>query len=315
MNQTSPANQVLLAGFTHWWHQNKKGGWFCAWRRRPVWVAQLMQKLGWHREVSAPLFWGEQMQVITGETVSQQILTFGYSEIAITALMLWLVESGQTVVDIGTHFGYEALLACKLVGSQGHVICFEPSPIALKLAKKNLDRFPQVELCQEAVADQPGVLRLQNRAIWESAFNSLSKEQTEAGSTEVPVTTLDLALANRTRPVDFLKCDVEGFEMAALKGAHNFLSEDAPVLVLEADMPSREGKVSARACELAAHLESYGYQAFNFDFDGCFRIGALDSFPVHHANVALIPRTCPDLLAQIKGVQTKNEPSMSLLHS
>jgi hypothetical protein len=86
-------------------------------------------------------------------------------------------------------------------------------------------------------------------------------------------------------------------------------------LVLEADMPSTEGRVSGRACELAAHLESYGYQAFNFDFDGCFRFGALDSFPVHHANVVFVPRTRPDLLAQLNGVQAKNEPSMSLLHS
>ncbi len=315
MNQTSPANPELLAEFTRWWHQNQKGGWACVWRRRPIWLAQLMQKLGWHREVSAPLFWGERMQVITGETVSQQILAFGYSEITITALMLCLVDSGQTVVDIGTHFGYEALLACKLVGAKGHVICFEPSPAAFNLAKKNLARFSQVELRQEAVADQPGTLKFQNRPIWESAFNSISKEQTEIHSTEVPVTTLDLALANRTRPVDFLKCDVEGFEMAVLKGARSLLSEDAPVLVLEADMPSREGKVSARAYELAAHLESYGYQAFNFDFDGCFRFGALDSSPVHHANIAFVPRTRLDLLDQLNGVQAKNEPSISLLHS
>lgn len=301
MNLTSPANPNLLAEFTHWWQQNKKGGWSCAWRRRPVWAAQLVQKLGWHQEVSAPLFWGERMQIITGETVSQQILTFGYSEVAITALMLWLVDSGQTIVDIGTHFGYEARLACKLVGSQGRVICFEPNPAAFNFAKKNLSRFSQVELRQEAVADQPGTLKFQNRPIWESAFNSIAKEQAEIHSTAVSVTTLDLALTNRIRPVDFLKCDVEGFEMAVLKGADNLLSEDAPVLILEADMPSTEGRVSPRACELAAYLESYGYQAFIFDFDGFFRCGALDSFPVHHANVAFVPRTRPDLLAQMKG--------------
>lgn len=268
-----------------------------------MWVAQVMQKVGWHREVVAPLFWGERMQVITGEIVSQGILTFGYGEPTITALMLRLLDSGQTMIDVGTHFGYEALLVgCQLVGSQGHVICFEPSPAAFAIAQKNLARFPQVELRQEGVADQLGTLRLQNRPIWESAFNSFSMKQTEIDSINVPVTTLDLTLANRTQPVDFLKCDAEGFEMAVLKGAHNILGKDVPVLVLEADMPTKEGKNSSRAHELAAYLDAYGYQAFNFDFDGCFRFEPLGSFPVHHANIAFVPISRPDLLTRLKAV-------------
>lgn len=266
---------------------------------RPVWVAQVMQKVGWHQEVTAPLFWGERMQVITGETVSQGIIAFGYSEPTITALMLRLLNLGQTVVDVGTHFGYEALLGCQLVGSQGHVICFEPSPATFAIAQKNLARFPQVELHQEGVADQPGTLCLQNRPIWESAFNSFSTEQTEIDSIDLPVITLDSALANRTRPVDFLKCDVEGFEMAVMKGAHNVLCQDAPILVLEADMPTKEGKSSPRAHELAAYLNAYSYQAFSFDFDGDFQFGPLDSFPVHHANVAFLPTARLKLLERL----------------
>lgn len=301
MNQTTTnlPHLELQAEFTHWWQQNHEGGWACTWRRKHVWAAQALQKLGWHQEVTAPLFWGERMQVITGETVSQGIITFGYAEPTITALMLRLVHSGQMMVDVGTHFGYEALLGCRLVGSQGHVICFEPSPRAFALAQKNLARFSQVKLHQEAVADQPGTLRLQNRPIWESAFNSLSTKQSAIDSVDVPVTTLDLALTNRPQPVDFLKCDVEGFEMAVLKGGHQVLSEDAPILVLEADMPSSEGKSSARVYELVTYLETYGYQAFNFDFDGCLRFGPLDSFPVYHANVAFLPIARLSLLDQL----------------
>jgi len=304
MTQITPANPELLTELSYWWQQNNQGGWSCAWRRRSVWWAQLMQKLGWQRQVSAPLFWGEKMQVITNEIVSRSILTFGYSEIAITALMLWIVDSGQTVVDVGTHFGYEALLACRLVGSQGHVICFEPNPTAFAFAKKNLTRYTQVDLRQQAVANQPGQLRLQNRVVCESAFNSLCTEKTELDSTEVSVTTLDIALANRIRVVDFLKCDVEGFEMAVLEGAHNLLSEDAPILVLEADMPSGEGKISTRAYKLAAYLASYDYQAFNFDFDGCggLRFGTLGSFPIYHANILFFPRKRHALLNSINGM-------------
>ncbi|HEY9851385.1 MAG TPA: FkbM family methyltransferase [Leptolyngbyaceae cyanobacterium] len=289
----------LLNEFTRWWKQNQRGGLSCNWRRRSVWSAQLIQKLGWHKEVTVPLFWGEKMRVITGETVSQGIISFGYGEPSITALMLRLLELGQTMVDVGTHFGYEALLGCRLVGSQGRVICFEPSPTTFAIAHKNLAHFSQIELRQEAVADQHGTLSLQNRPIWLSAFNSLVTTPTQINSINVPVTTLDLTLANRTRPVDLIKCDVEGLEMAVLKGANQLLSEDAPVLILEADMPSREGKNSSRTYEQAMYLERYGYKAFNFDFDGSFKFSSLDSFPVYHANLAFLPKARSYLLERL----------------
>jgi FkbM family methyltransferase len=302
MKQNTPANPELLSKFTYWWHQNRKGGWICTWRRRHTWLAQLIQKLGWHQEVFAPLFWGDRMQVITGETVSRGILTFGYSESAITALMLCLIGSEQTVVDIGTHFGYEALLASKLVGLNGCVICFEPNSSAFNIAQKNLTRFPQTQLYQKAIAERVGKLHLNNLPIWQSAFNSISNSSSETTDIEVPAISLDVVLANRTRPVDFLKCDVEGYEMSVLKGAHNILCQDQPILVLEADMPSPEGKNSARAYELATYLKRYDYQAFNFDFNGALRFGLLDTFPVFHANVAFIPVTRIDVMKQLSKV-------------
>ncbi|MBE9005333.1 FkbM family methyltransferase [Fortiea sp. LEGE XX443] len=294
-----PAHPELLIEFARWWDQNQTGGWDCTWRRRPVWVAQLLQKIGMHQEVSVPLFFGEQMRIITGETVSTSILSFGYSEVAITALMLFLVRPGQVFVDIGTHFGYEALLACKLVGRQGQVICFEPSPATFAIAQKNLTHFPQAKLHCLAIAEKPGSLKFQNRTILESAFNSLVMDQKHGDCVEVSVTTLDQILENRTQTIDFIKCDVEGLEIEILKGANKLLGADSPVIVLEADMPSPDGKVSPRALELAAYLEAYNYQALSFDFDGNLRLGEINSFPVFHANIAFIPRMRVDILAFI----------------
>lgn len=302
MNQLAATNRELLAEFERWLEQNQNGGLPCIWRRRSVWIAQVIQKLRWHHEVSVPLFWGQNMQVITGETVSRSLLAFGYTEVALSALMLLLIEQGQTIVDIGTHFGYEALLGCKLVGEQGYVVCFEPHPISFSLAKKNLVYFPQVDLRQEAVADFCGTLKFQNRITSELAFNSASINEDAAECIDVAVTTLDISLANRSQPVDFIKCDVEGLELAVLKGADRVLSEDLPILVLEADMPSENGQVSARAHELARYLEKYGYQAFNFAFDEVFRFAPLGSFPVFHANIAFLSPSRPELLERLVGL-------------
>lgn len=295
-------NGELIRAFERWHRQNLRGGWGCRWRRRSVWTAQLKQKLGWQRQVAASLFWGERMQVITGETVSSGILPFGYGEPTITALMLRLLRKGQTMVDVGTHFGYEALLGCKLVGASGHVICFEPNPSSFALAQRNLSRFPQVVLHQEAVSADCKVVPLEDRPIEDSAFNQIASSSTRFKLVQVPTITLDKALDSRTQPIDFIKVDVEGAESDVLRGAHTILSENAPVLVLEADMPSEDGKVSARAFELANYLRQYSYQAYNFDFTSHFCLGPLNSFPVHHANILFMPMARPELFVRIRGV-------------
>jgi len=229
------------------------------------------------------------MRVVTGETVSSALLAFGYSEVAVTILMLSLLSEGDTMVDVGTHFGYEALLGSHLVGSTGQVICFEPSPRAFAIASQNLGHLKQVSLHKVAIADSVGQASLQNRSIGQSALNSLVEAGTEQDSVEVPITTLDAALAGRKRPVNFLKCDAEGSELAVLKGAHDILVRDSPVMVLEADMPSIKGEPSARACELVNYLENYNYRAFSFDFDQGLKVGRFGSFPTYHANVAFVP--------------------------
>ena len=284
-----PAHPALLTEFNRWWQQNQSRSLACIWRRRFVWRAQVLQRLGWHLEVCVPLFFGDWMKVITGETVSTALLAFGYAEVAITSLMLHLLSEGSTVVDIGTHFGYEALLGSHLVGPSGRVIAFEPNPRSFAIASNNLSHLEQVTLYEMAVTDRVGTARLENRDITQGALNRLTEGEDDKETIGVQVTTLDAVLADRTRPVDFLKCDAEGSELAVLKGAHEILTTDAPLMVLEADMPTAEGQPSARAYELVEYLQGYGYQGFSFDFDESLRIGPFGSFPTHHANVVFWP--------------------------
>jgi FkbM family methyltransferase len=245
----------------------------------PAWLAV---KFGVHKEMSAPLFFGESMRVVTGEVVSSQIISFGYTERALTALMLDRLKPDHTFVDVGTHFGYEAMLACKLVGTKGRVICFEPNPAAHPIAARNLSRFSQAELRQEGVSDVAGVLYVEELDENSSAFARL----TETGEMPVPVVALDDALSGS---VDFLKVDVEGMEAKVVAGAGRVLREHRPVVVLEADMPD-DGNPSPRATALAHLMAGYGYEAFSFDHADALKVGPLGSFPTHHANILFLPR-------------------------
>lgn len=286
----SPSSS-LLAAFARAWHHNSRGGWPARWRRRPVWPALTLQRLGLHHRVTARLFWGEDMLVLTGETVSRTILSFGYSESALTALLCDLGKPDQSMVDIGTHFGYEAMLMARLTGSTGQIHAFEPNPEVAAFAARNLAPTPWVQLHPIALSDSCGRTTFAIPPLARSAFGGL--DGTGARKVEVELQTLDHIFSHRTTPVALIKCDAEGHEEAILRGARQLIAEDHPVLVLETGMPDAHGKSSPAAGHLAALLAPSGYRAFCFEFDGALRVAPLDTFPTGHANTLYLPESHP----------------------
>ena len=269
--------------------RNNNGGFSCYLRRIGLFRAIVLQKMKKNVLISVPLFFNKKMNVITGETVSRNLIAFGYTEVALTALMLKNLFDGDIFVDIGTHYGYEALLASEIVGTNGQVYSFEPNPTSFSIAEKNL-KLPNCILYNYAVGDYNGIAKIESKDIEQSAFNSIvDKETPSVKSIEIKIVTLDDIMKNRKNAVKFIKCDVEGFEMQVLKGARQLIDEDRPLLVLEADMPIN-GKPSERAIQLQNYMATIGYIAYNFDLvDGNLKIETLGSFSVEHANVLFKP--------------------------
>jgi FkbM family methyltransferase len=227
------------------------------------------------------------MNVITGEVISSGLINFGYSEVALTALMLKVLHEGDFVVDVGTHFGYEALLAAELVGKNGLVVCFEPHPETFKIACKNLAES-NIEVNNMAVGSADGYIKMANNDITRSAFNSIDTALGDSASIDVPIVSLDSFFKERKSKISFIKCDVEGFEMEVLKGAINVIEQDKPIMVLEAEMPL-ENPERTRAKQLAAFLKVYNYKPFNFGLQGQYlEIAELDRSQSDHANVLFI---------------------------
>jgi FkbM family methyltransferase len=251
----------------------------------------LIQKLGFNRWVRAPLFFGERMWILTGETISSGVLGFGYAETALTALMLEALRPGMRVVDVGAHLGYEAMLASVLVGHSGRVVSFEPQPLVAAWTERNLRRFPQSRVITSAVGDICGQLEFSEMNLLLSAFSGTGPTEGVARKTRVPVTTLDEAVKADERPVDFIKCDVEGGEMSVLRGAEGLLRREQPLVVLEAEMPQAAGGARPRVDEFVEFLNPLGYTGFFFEYDGQLKIGRLGEFEVGHANVGFAPRS------------------------
>ena len=287
------------------WEINRRGGLRARVSRWRVFHWIVLQRLGQIRWVGARVFWGDSIRLLTGEVISSGILSFGYSETALTALMIEILKPGMRVVDVGAHLGYEAMLASVLVGRDGTVISFEPQQQIADWARINLNSYPQARLVQAAVGDAHGSAEFIELGLIRSAFSGISGPSRDIAGMEglktyrAEIRTLDKALAAEDRPVDFIKCDAEGGEMSVLRGALDILTKDKPFLVLEAEMPQMK-TARPRVKEFTEFLSPMGYQGLSFDYDGELKLGPLGSLDEGHANVAFIHTSRMQLLANLR---------------
>ena len=138
------------------------------------------------------------------------------------------ISPGQTVVDVGAHIGVFSLMAARRVGPKGHVVCFEPSPRAAEVLRRNLEanglswvRHHAVALAEtEGSAD----LFVADDAGNNPAADTLS-DTPGRGKVSVRLRRLDDVLAEEgIFSVDHLKIDVEGAELRVLDGAPRTLA-------------------------------------------------------------------------------------------
>lgn len=192
----------------------------------------------------------------------------GIFETAEIAFVQRFLKPGMTVLDLGAHHGFYTLLASKCVGRNGRVIAFEPSPRerkALYLHLK-LNRCKNVEVQEFALGDKQTTADLHVVDDCAAGCNSLRPPDVAANTTPVPVSIVrldDWLADNKINYVDFIKLDVEGAELATLKGA-GWLLERRPRPVILAELQDiRTLPWGYLAKDVAAFAATFGFRWFS----------------------------------------------------
>lgn len=138
---------------------------------------------------------------------------------------------GDHIVDCGAYTGDTAEAFLKRVGENARVTALEP-------LARNYDQLvawveqhgisEKVTPVRAAVGRACGTATI---AAGDDPSDPRAHVNNGAGE-EVPVETLDHLFAGHLRDVDYLKIDIEGFELDALEGARALLRESAPNLAV-----------------------------------------------------------------------------------
>jgi FkbM family methyltransferase len=160
--------------------------------------------------------------------------------------MLRILKKGDVALDVGCHKGGWLYWMRKAVGPTGQVHAFEPQPALAAYLQEVVAAFGWENVFVHACAlgDHQGstVLHVPDSTGSTSASASLVAEvaNNESGGSPtphtVPVSTLDhFAEQHGLTRIDFIKIDVEGFELETLTGAQKTLTTQHPTLLVECE--------------------------------------------------------------------------------
>ncbi len=160
--------------------------------------------------------------------------------------MLGILRKGDVAFDVGCHKGGWLYWMRRAVGPTGQVHAFEPQPELAKYLQEIARAFKwrNVFIHTCALGSEPGHqnLHVPDTTGATSASASLIPDVASSESSHVPtihkvqLTTLDHFIEDQgLERVDFIKIDVEGFELETLTGAQKTLASLHPAIMVECE--------------------------------------------------------------------------------
>jgi FkbM family methyltransferase len=191
--------------------------------------------------------------------ISRELAILHVHEPHSTKFITEFIEEGTVICDIGANIGYYALLESALTGPKGKVIAIEPISENVELLNANLklNDIQNVTVVQAAISDTDGKskLFLSKSSNLPSLFK-IHSWKPSLGIREITSYKLDTLLNKMSLPVDFIRMDIEGGEVIALKGMGQVLERYKPRLMIETHTQF-VGKQKIVA--MLNNLRNYGY--------------------------------------------------------
>ena len=168
-----------------------------------------------------------------------------------------LVDPEKTAIDVGANHGVYSYWLARYAGK---TIACEPHP---SLANYLESAFgDKIEVINAAISDTDGEITLSVPGATgdEQNYRGSIQAETVSGFADVTTYTVQMVTLDEiaSKNVGFIKIDVEGHENAVLRGAKRLLSEDRPVILVEAEEQHRSNTVR----DVREYLEQLDYAGF-----------------------------------------------------
>jgi FkbM family methyltransferase len=176
--------------------------------------------------------------LVEDDLISNCINERGYWEAHLHHFYRQFIKPDYVIIDGGANIGFHSIQFAKLA-NQGTVYCFEPQPLIFNVLSTNAlingcsDVIKQFRLgLSDNTEQELKMTPLKEQVFSEHCVNYGGRGLTEGeeGEEAVQLTTIDsLGLAK----LDFMKLDVQGFELHTLKGGEVTIKANWPLMFIE----------------------------------------------------------------------------------
>jgi FkbM family methyltransferase len=148
-----------------------------------------------------------------------------------------LIEPNYTIVDIGANLGYFSKNFARLA-KNGKLISIEPVPVFFEILSHFMKKFPHATLHNVALGTEKGTITMvlpESNGMIRTGLPHIAESEEEKkqhATQEVQIVKGSELLGNLER-LDYIKCDIEGYELNVFQEIKPILEKHLPYVQVE----------------------------------------------------------------------------------
>ena len=167
---------------------------------------------------------------LSGSSIIKQLALDKIREVEATKTTQNLLKKNDVVLEIGANIGYYALMEAKIVGDKGKIYAIEPEPHNVEMLRKNVDinnYSDIIDVFPLAVSDKDSFVNLQ---VSKFSNRHILSTKSDTNTIKIRSVTIDSFLIDKRTP-KLIRMDVEGAELAVIKGASKTLQNNLKIFM------------------------------------------------------------------------------------
>ena len=232
------------------------------------------------KKVLAPMLGEGTYSLLQAAAMAWDIRRGAWYEAEVELLPLAL-RSGETAIDVGANFGLYAYHMSRAVGRKGKVWSFEPIPFTartFRLVQRALGFRGNVELVAKGCGEKAGQIAFTVPVMKSGAISAglvhMGRNDDRPGKAKhakyeetreivCDVVALDDVLRD-ARDVALIKCDIEGADLFAMRGARETLAHHHPTVIIEITPWYLEG-FGLQVTDMTRFFDGLGYRCYRYE--------------------------------------------------
>ena len=171
-----------------------------------------------------------------------------------------LLRRGDIAIDIGANLGYYTRPMADIVGAEGRVYAVEPVPVIYSVLERNVRGRGNVSLMNYALGEENTTIEMANDSVAEAGYFGTGRNFVSEGKLSMQAIRFSAQMRRGSElfgaleRVDFIKCDIEGYERVVIPQLRPIIERHHPTVLIETDGQTRE--------QIIEIFSAMGYKAY-----------------------------------------------------